>query len=72
MICFLISASFLLVSLGIEMDQCFKQQQNTMKLTAPTNSTISRAIKAASARSKSSWVVAAYAGTTFKMEYPAL
>lgn len=70
MICFFISASLRLVSVGIEITQFFKQQQSTIKLIAPTKSTMRRAMMAASAMSNSSWRLAVYAGMTFSMAKP--
>lgn len=69
-ICFLIKASFRLVSVGIEITQFFKQQQRTIKLMAPTKSTIRSAIIAAKAISNSSCMLVVYAGMTFSIAKP--
>lgn len=69
-ICFLMRASFRLVSVGIEITQFFRQQQSTMKLMAPTKSTMSSAMMAAKAMSNSSCRLAVYAGMTFSIAKP--
>lgn len=69
-ICFLIKASFLRVSVGMEITQFLRQKQSTMKLMAPTKSTINRAIIAARAMSNSSGAVDGNAGITFSIANP--